>query len=160
MNDRDQIVSCLESSPIILRNLIKSVPESILKVKRIRNKWSAHEHACHLAEAQPMMISRFKRFRDEENITIQPYIPGKTTPAGELMEKNLEDSLNMFATLRTQLLSLIRNLDSSIWVKKISHPEYIEYNPYIFLRHILMHDYVHMYRIEELWLTTDEYLPM
>ena len=33
-----------------------------------------------------------------------------------------------------------------------------KYNFEIVLNHILFHDYWHMYRIEELWLTKDEYL--
>lgn len=38
------------------------------------------------------------------------------------------------------------------------HPEYTLYTPYVMLRHMMMHDYLHMYRIEELWLTRPEYL--
>ena len=49
--------------------------------------------------------------------------------------------------------------DVEHWTRKAKHKEYIEYTPYIMLRHILMHDHFHMYRIEELWLTTDEFLP-
>lgn len=34
----------------------------------------------------------------------------------------------------------------------------IEYTPEIMLGHLVMHDQLHMYRIEELWLTRDEFL--
>ena len=53
---------------------------------------------------------------------------------------------------------LIRSADKSIWIKEAEHPEYHIYTPYIMLRHRLMHDHFHMYRIEELWLTNEEYL--
>ena len=44
------------------------------------------------------------------------------------------------------------------WEKTATHPEYEQYSLIILARHILMHDHWHMYRMEELWLTRDEYL--
>ena len=48
--------------------------------------------------------------------------------------------------------------DAGTWQKTATHPEYAQYSFYILVRHILMHDHWHMYRMEELWLTRDEYL--
>jgi hypothetical protein len=48
--------------------------------------------------------------------------------------------------------------DGSTWQKTGIHPEYELYSLSILGRHILMHDFWHMYRIEELWLTRDAYL--
>jgi len=43
-------------------------------------------------------------------------------------------------------------------VKETSRPEYENYSLFILVRHILMHNHWHMYRMEELWLTRDAYL--
>jgi hypothetical protein len=71
---------------------------------------------------------------------------------------NLIEALKEFKTLRSESIEIVKSLDDSIWEKEAEHPEYKIYTPYIMLRHLLMHDYFHMYKIEELWLTNDEYL--
>ena len=58
-----------------------------------------------------------------------------------------------------RLLDLIREAPPDLWDKNATHPEYGIYTPEIMIRHIMIHDYLHMYRIEELWLTKPEYLP-
>ena len=70
----------------------------------------------------------------------------------------LNEALAIFFEKRKELISLVSSEDESIWIKKAEHPEYQIYTPYIMLRHRLMHDHFHMYRIEELWLTNEEYL--
>jgi hypothetical protein len=40
--------------------------------------------------------------------------------------------------------------------KSAGHEECSEYTLYIMLRHTLTHDHVHIYRMEELWLTQDK----
>ena len=75
------------------------------------------------------------------------------------MDLNLEETLERFPAYREEMLSVVRDWPEEIWRRQAKHPEYEQYTPYILLRHVLMHDHFHMYRIEELWLTTDEYLP-
>lgn len=159
MNDINEIMHDLEHSPKILGNLIHSIPTELLKRKRIPGKWSIHEHACHIVAAQPMLIDRFRLFLDEEEPVIEPYIPGKTFPDDNLMNLDLISELNRFSTLRAELLDVIHTFEKEQWTRKAKHIEYIEYTPYIMLRHILMHDHFHMYRIEELWLTRNEFMP-
>ncbi len=55
-------------------------------------------------------------------------------------------------------MELLSKLDKSVWEKTATHPEYEHYSLYILARHILIHDHWHMYRMEELWLTRDDYL--
>ena len=158
MDDINEIKQGLERSPKILKNLIHSIPAELLKKRRIRGKWSIHEHACHIVAAQPMLVDRFKLFLEEREPVIEPYIPGRTVPDEDLSELNLTSTLSKFPGLRAELVDIAKNFDEEHWTRKAKHNEYIEYTPYIMLRHILMHDNFHMYRIEELWLTRDEYL--
>ena len=55
-------------------------------------------------------------------------------------------------------MELLSQLDDLDLVKEAKHDEYKKYNIEIKLNHMLFHDYWHIYRIEELWLTKDEYL--
>ncbi|MDA1119365.1 MAG: hypothetical protein O2887_02525 [Bacteroidetes bacterium] len=52
----------------------------------------------------------------------------------------------------------MKSFENDLWSKTAVHPEFNKYSHYILLRHAMMHDHFHMYRIEELWLTKDEYL--
>lgn len=149
----------LSESPAVLRDLISRIPPELLKVRRIPGKWSIHEHACHIVDVQPVLLRRFEKFRDEEVAHITPYIPGDTDPSDHLMNMNLNMILDDFYRLRSEMTAFLEKMPQSYWEKKATHGEYTEYGPSILLRHLLLHDHVHMYRIEELWLTKDEFLP-
>lgn len=158
-DDLELIFRGLEASPVLLRNLLASVPPARMKQRRIAGKWSIHEHACHLATIHPMLIGRLERFRNEASPEIKPFLPGDTDPDDDLIHRDLAASLDEFESGRRDLIAAGRLLSPEILRRKARHPEYDEYTPYILLRHVLMHDHLHMYRIEELALTTDAYLP-
>lgn len=157
MKDLNAIISGLEQSPVILRALVESIPSNLLKKERIPGKWSIHENACHLSRAEVMINNRFRKFVEVENPEFQPYLPGSTVKEN-LLALDLKSELSHFEALRKETTDLLKMFDNSIWRRKASHPQYADYDPRILARHTLMHDHFHMYRIEELWLTKDEFL--
>jgi len=158
MNDLNQIIYGLKQSPVILINLLKQIPPELYKVRKMQGRWSIHEHACHIATGdQPGFIDRFKQFINEQKPRIKP-LSGDSFPSDYLINMDLNKALDIYFEKRKELVSLVKSANKSIWVKKAEHPEYHYYTPYIMLRHRLMHDHFHMYRIEELWLTNEEYL--
>ncbi len=56
-----------------------------------------------------------------------------------------------------ELIAQVRLFGEGDWEKVGHHPEYKHYTPYFQLRHTLAHDHYHIYGIERLWLTTEEY---
>jgi uncharacterized damage-inducible protein DinB len=156
---RQDIISIITKAPSLLRELISEIPENMLKEKRRPGKWSIHENACHLAEVHPMMIERFRRFKSEKKPEFKPYLPGSdTTPDDNLIDLDLAECLQRFEKDRAVLLSIVSTFSEGNWLNEAQHPEYIKFTAEIFLRHIMMHDQLHMYRIEELWLTRDEFI--
>ena len=158
LSDIKRITAGLELSPALLEELIDQIPSGLLKEQRIPGKWSIHQHACHLVDVQQMIISRFHTFQEQENPVFEVYLPGATFNDDFLMELELKQMVMNFPKLRLELLDTIAGYGSEIWGRSAIHPEYVEYNPHILLRHTLMHDHFHMYRIEELWLTQESYL--
>ena len=62
MNDiKDQLES-LRRTPKILSEFVRAIPEQRLDLRRGEAFWTIAEHISHLAEVQPMMLNRFKRF--------------------------------------------------------------------------------------------------
>lgn len=148
----------LAAAPDLLEDLLAEIPTEMLKERRIPGKWSIHEHAVHLEEAQKMIIERFKRFQNEPNPVFTPYLPGKTVPDDYLKDLNLEQSLIDFRKHRGEMVDLLSTFTEAQWTNEGSHPEYRQISALLWVRHVMMHDHFHMYRIEELWLTMPDYL--
>ncbi|MBI3580497.1 MAG: DinB family protein [Nitrospinae bacterium] len=149
--DRQTTADLLEKTPAILRGLMAEVPEKLLKEHRIPGKWSAHEHACHISRVQMIQIGRLKRFLTEERPVFAPYVPGTTSPADELIKMDLRVALDDFEASRAEFVAGMRGAKD--WEKTGEHPEYTRFSLAFMARHVLFHDYVHMYRIEELGFT-------
>jgi hypothetical protein len=106
-----------------------------------------------------MLLKRFERFMNEDHPEFVPYFPENAEEEpGTPARMNIATNLQQFVQYRDRQLVLLENADDITWKKTATHPEYEEYSLYILTRHVLMHDYWHMYRMEELWLTRDAYL--
>ena len=55
-----------------------------------------------------------------------------------------------FFEIRQRTIDLAKEFKSTDWNKQAVHPEYKTYTPYIMLRHLLMHDHNHLYKIEDM----------
>jgi uncharacterized damage-inducible protein DinB len=159
MKEKEDILESLRRVPVILSEMVRSIPEERLGLRRGKNFWTIAEHVSHLAEVQVMGLERFKRFIQEEHPVFVPYVP----PAGQDQQKTpgcmeINVALDQFARSREEQLRLLAGVDPAVWARPATHPEYERYTLFIFTRHVLMHDYWHMYRMEELWLTRDEHL--
>lgn len=158
MKDIPDLLDGLKRAGSILRAFVHSIPEKKLNVRRGGGFWTVAEHVDHLAKVQPMLLERIQRFAAEDKPEFIPYIPGEEATEAPPAEIDPDQALESFDMGRAQQLELLETLDKHVWEKTASHPEYEHYSLYILVRHILMHDHWHMYRMEELWLTRDEYL--
>jgi len=158
LNEIVHIRETLKRSPIILKGLLKSIHSISYKEVLIPGKWTIHEHVCHLAEAHEMLNGRMKRFLEEDEPDFKPYFPDKEESSIPLIERNMDEMVTKFLSLRTEILAESEKLPGNFWSKQAKHPEYYLYTPLIMFRHMMMHDHLHMYRIEELWLTKSDFL--
>jgi uncharacterized damage-inducible protein DinB len=155
---RDQLET-LRRTPKILFEFVKLIPQDKLDLRRGEGFWTIAEHVSHLAQVQPMLLNRFERFMDEDHPEFVPYIPGEAEEDTESPPRmDIKAALDQFTEYRGKQLLLLEGADDASWEKTATHPEYETYSLYILTRHVLMHDYWHMYRIEELWLSKDKYL--
>jgi uncharacterized damage-inducible protein DinB len=159
MNDIRDLKEGLKNSPNILTEFVRTIPVERLDRRRGEGFWTIAEHVSHLALVQPMMLERLKRFIEEDFPEFVPYIPGQDQDEPDTPERmEMVDALAEFSLYRGKQLALLADAAGSSWQKKGAHPEYDLYSLHILVRHILMHDHWHMYRMEELWLTRDDYL--
>lgn len=153
MKELKKIVAGLEQTPSLLKEMISEIPSSLMKKRRIPGKWCIHEHAVHFAKVQKILNGRLQLFMAEDSPQIVPYVPGASTPVDELIKADLKTSLKEFTLDRKTFIKNLKRLKPKDWRKQARHPQFATYTPYIMVRHLLLHDYTHMYRIEELWLT-------
>lgn len=151
-------LDALAGSAAIFDDLLRSIPADALDVKRGPGFWSLHEHAAHLAEVQPMILGRMQRILTEDVPEFVPFIPSEEEAAEKPPLPSVEEIVAAFLSGREQQLALLREAGPEGWERRAIHPEYSRYGLGVLARHTLMHDHWHMYRMEELWLTRDEYL--
>jgi hypothetical protein len=155
MKDPAAVIDALENAPAVIVPLVREVPAAVLKRRPAPGRWSAHEHACHLADVHALFFARLEQFLTEDRPRIRPFDPGTQRPDGELLEVDLDDALARFAADRRRLVARLRELPPNLWGREADHAEYSHYTPFIMFRHLALHDFLHAYRVEELLLKRD-----
>jgi hypothetical protein len=146
------VIDALERAPELVVPLVREVPPAILKRRPAPRKWSAHEHACHLAHVHQLFFDRLDVMLASPAPVITPYEPGEHDADDLLLKMDLDDSLERFASDRVRLIERLRRLSPSEWTRAAEHGEYNRYSVFIMFRHVALHDFFHAYRIEELLL--------
>ena len=155
MTTAGAVIDALERAPLVVIPLVREVPASLLKRRPAPRKWSAHEHACHLAVVHGLFVRRLEEMLTNPAPVITPYDPGQSDPDEALLAEDLDHSLRRFADDRARLVERLRQLSPADWTRTAEHGEYSHYSVFIMFRHLALHDFFHAYRIEELLLKRD-----
>ena len=86
---------------------------------------------------------------------IKPYLPGDQDADDLLLNMDLADALASYVSDRSRLVERLRQLSAEDWMRTATHGEYRMYSVFIMFRHLALHDFLHVYRIEELLLRPD-----
>lgn len=155
MDSVSAVVDALERAPNVVVPLVREVPDTVLKRRPKSGKWSAHEHACHLAVVHGLFFQRLETILTSPEPVITPYDPGTQDPDDALLRLDLHDSLDSFVRDRVRLVKRLRELSPEDWRRTAEHAEYSHYSVLIMFRHLALHDFFHAYRIEELLLNRE-----
>lgn len=155
MDSISAVIEALRRAPDIVVPLVREVPTPILKRRPAPHRWSAHEHACHLAHVHAMFVDRLDYMLRDPTPIIRPYLPGEQDPDDFLLQMNLAECLDRFVADRRELVTRLEMLDRGGWTRTADHGEYRTYSVFIMFRHLALHDFLHAYRIEELLLRPD-----
>jgi hypothetical protein len=136
----ESVISALDRAPLVILPLIREVPKPLRKRRPSVGKWSAHEHACHIAAVHPMASERLRLMLEHNHPTIRPYVPEREHSPDALLSVDLEEALGRFKAERAGLVSRLRELRAADWDRTAEHPEYSRYSVFILFRHLVMHD--------------------
>lgn len=149
------VIEALERAPLVVVPLVREVPAAVLKRRPKPGKWSAHEHACHLAAVHRLFFDRLDLMLASPRPVITPYLPDQADPDDMLLTMNLEQCLTQYVDDRLRLVARLEQLEPEHWKRTAEHGEYSHYSVFIMFRHLALHDFLHAYRIEELLLMKD-----
>ena len=155
MNSIVVVLDALRRAPDIVVPLVREVPRAVLRRRPAPRRWSAHEHACHLAHVHALFFERLEHMLREPSPVIRPYLPGEQDADDFLLGMDLDQSLDRFIADRARLVARLEKLGSADWWRTAEHGEYRTYSVFIMFRHLALHDFLHAYRIEELLLRPD-----
>ena len=155
MTSVEHLITALEGAPAIIVPMVRQANPAILKRRPAPGEWSIHENACHLAEVHPLFFRRLDLLLSLDNPPITSYDPGRDDPEDALLHVDLDEALQRFEHDRRRIVDRLRSLRPGDWTRTAQHEEYNAYSVFIMFRHLVLHDFFHAYRIEELLLRKD-----
>lgn len=158
MSLADDCITGLKCVPSVLRSLLRDIPPSKLAYSPYPGAWTIMEHCSHIVDVQSMLSQRIQLFIDNDRPVFIPFNPLDEAYRPSTIGGDLDALLDRFSRERASQVERLQSVDEHVWGRKGEHPEYNDYSFDILIRHILMHDHWHMYRIEELAFLKDEFL--
>lgn len=155
MSDTTTLIAALENAPGIIIPLIHEVPPQYLKRRPSPTKWSVHEHACHLSNADGPFLARLDLMVSAPAPFVGSMLPSPEEEAGALLSIDLDEALDQYVRERAGLVKRLKQLSVEDWQRTAEHEEYSHYSVWIMFRGLLTHEMLHAYRIEELLLKKD-----
>ncbi|MEO5859841.1 MAG: DinB family protein [Pyrinomonadaceae bacterium] len=155
MSDTARLITALETAPGVIIPLIREVPPEILKRRPSPTKWSAYEHAVHLSQSDVAFRARLDLILAASEPLIKTIEKSSEDEAGAMLDTDLDESLERYVRERASLIERLKVLSADEWQKTAVHEAFDHYSVFIMFRHLLNHEMLHAYRIEELLLKKD-----
>ena len=155
MSNTAILISALETAPGVIIPLIREVPPRILKRRPSPTKWSAYEHAVHLSQSDASFLARLDLILSSPAPYIKTIENSPEDEAGAMLDIDLDESLDRYVRERAALVERLKKLSPDEWQKTAEHEAFDHYSVWIMFRHLLNHEMLHAYRIEELLLRKD-----
>lgn len=149
------LIAALEAAPGVIIPLIREVPPDIIKRRPSSGKWSAYEHAIHLSQTDAPFLARLDLILSTPNPLIETIDNSPEDEAGAMLEVDLDESLDRYVRERAVLVQRLKGLSDEEWQRTAVHEAFDHYSVFIMFRHLLNHEMLHAYRIEELLLKKD-----
>ncbi|MBN1533768.1 MAG: DinB family protein [Spirochaetes bacterium] len=149
-------LEALRGIPGIIGRYAAAIPEGDLDVRRSDDAWTVREHLYHIADVQEMLLGRMRTIIEQDEPVIEPFFP-QGDPGIAAKYGSVREAMEAYRDCRERQLRLLESAPPEAMRREAAHRAYRHYSLPVLVTHMLFHEYWHMYRIEELWLTRDEY---
>jgi len=141
----------LRGTPARLEEIVRGVPRETM-IRKSGDKWSAQEHAGHLADLESLWMARVDDFLREGGDTLTAAdLTNRKTHEARHNERELKDVLADFRAARINLADRIDQLAAASFSRSLLHPRLKQ--PMRLVDHLFFaaeHDDHHLARIREL----------
>jgi uncharacterized damage-inducible protein DinB len=113
----------LRGTPARLEEIVRGIDREVLIKKPGENdKWSAQEHAGHLADLEPLWMARVDDYINNESQLTVADLTNRKTFAAQHNRRSIAEILAGFRDARAQLLSKVESIDRAIFARTALHP--------------------------------------
>jgi len=140
--------------PIVFTEFLALIPDDKLDRKRGDPVWTIREHFYHLVDVQEMLLGRILKIKNETNPLIEAFFPENEEISAYV---DINEALTSYRTLREKQYNVVKNLSKKELEKRGIHKGYELYTIPVIVRHMIAHEYWHMYRMEEIAFIRDEF---
>ncbi len=104
----ETILNALSETPRLLNELITEIDPDLYKKKIVKNKWSIHEHATHIAVGDIYGFQkRLNGFKQDEKPVFEP-LSGDNFDEDFFIKLELKKTLDNFFKLRQRTIELAK----------------------------------------------------
>ena len=129
--DTRTLIATLEASPGIIIGLVREVPPQNLKCRPAPNKWSVHEHACHISIGQDIFLSRLDLMLADPHPQIKSIKASPEEETGSMLSVDLDQALGQYVRERALVVKRLKELSPEDWQRSAEHEAFSHYSVYI-----------------------------
>lgn len=124
ISEREEILKALSAGPIVLRRLVRDLPDPTVRARPAPREWAIVEVVAHLADTEERTIGRTRRMLSEDEPALAPYDPDELAIERGYIEMAMADELARFETLRAEQVELLQGLTDADWQRTGNHGEH------------------------------------
>jgi hypothetical protein len=124
ISERGEILKALRAGPIVLRQLVRELPDEAVRRRPADGVWAIVEVVAHLADTEERALGRTRRMLDEDEPELPPYDPDALALERNYIGMSLPDELDRFEALRDEQASLLEGLTDGAWQRTGAHGEH------------------------------------
>ena len=124
ISERAEVLKTLEAGPLILRRLVRDLPDETVRRRPAAGEWAIVEVVAHLADTEERTLDRTRRMLDEQEPFLEPYDPDALALERAYLGMDLAAELDRFEALRAEQASLLAGLGDPGWQRSGEHGEH------------------------------------
>jgi hypothetical protein len=124
ISERAEILKALRAGPIVLRRLVRDLPDASIRERPAPGEWAIVEVIAHLADTEERALARTRRMLDEDEPFLEPYDPAQLAIERGYIDMAIGDALDRFERLRVEQARLLEGLSDDGWERVGNHGEH------------------------------------
>lgn len=124
ISERNEILKAFRAGPIVLRRLVRELPDEVIRRRPADGEWAIVEVVAHLADTEERALARTRRMLGEDEPTLLPYDPDELAVVRGYIGMTMVDELDRFEALREEQASVLEGLTDDGWQRTGVHGEH------------------------------------